>query len=563
VGQAVIILAVVVAVVALVALAVVAARRRAAEAARESLAIQRDELGRANHELQTRVSALARYESVLDAQAYAQQIRVDGAREVESQVAAARSQAAEILAEAGRQRDASRRAIEDAEARARAEADRINAEAQRRGAEHVRMATEDRERAKTEAARLVAEAQRHAQEIAGVALEARGRAAEYQETVRALQNVIEGYGDRYLVPAIGLLDELAEEFGSKEAGEELKLARAEVRAMVTARTAAICDYAEEKRRTTAENFVLDAFNGKVESILADVRHDNYGTLAQKTRDAYALVNLNGQAFRNARIAPTYLEARLNELRWAVVVNELKQEEREEQRRIKEQIREEERARKEFERAIKEAEKEEDLLRKAMEKAQKEIAKASDTQRAKYEEQLRALEEKLRLAEEKSQRALSMAQQTKAGHVYIISNVGSFGENVYKVGMTRRLEPLDRVRELGDASVPFEFDVHAMINSEDAPALERALHKRFVREQVNKVNPRKEFFRITAQQLREEVEAMGLTTRWTMAAECREWKETLAIEHAMKSHTFDERAWESRQVAEHDRVLREATAEIVE
>jgi len=112
-------------------------------------------------------------------------------------------------------------------------------------------------------------------------------------------------------------------------------------------------------------------------------------------------------------------------------------------------------------------------------------------------------------------------------------------------------------------VPFDFDVHAMINSEDAPALERALHKRFVREQVNKVNPRKEFFRITAQQLREEIETLGLTARWTMVAECREWKETLAIEHAMKSHTFDERAWENRQVTEHDRASREATAEVVE
>lgn len=61
----------------------------------------------------------------------------------------------------------------------------------------------------------------------------------------------------------------------------------------------------------------------------------------------------------------------------------------------------------------------------------------------------------------------MAQQTKSGHVYIISNIGSFGENVYKIGMTRRLEPTDRVRELGDASVPFPFDIHAMIYSEDA------------------------------------------------------------------------------------------------
>ena len=75
------------------------------------------------------------------------------------------------------------------------------------------------------------------------------------------------------------------------------------------------------------------------------------------------------------------------------------------------------------------------------------------------------------AQEKKERALSMAQQTKRGHVYVISNIGSFGENVYKIGMTRRLEPTDRVKELGDASVPFQFDIHAMIYSDEAPTLE--------------------------------------------------------------------------------------------
>ena len=86
----------------------------------------------------------------------------------------------------------------------------------------------------------------------------------------------------------------------------------------------------------------------------------------------------------------------------------------------------------------------------------------------------SLQAQLQAAEEKNQRALSMAQQTRAGHVYVISNVGSFGEHVFKIGMTRRLDPLDRIRELGDASVPFEFDVHAMIFTEDAPSLTQAL-----------------------------------------------------------------------------------------
>ena len=89
--------------------------------------------------------------------------------------------------------------------------------------------------------------------------------------------------------------------------------------------------------------------------------------------------------------------------------------------------------------------------------------------------------------------LSMAEQTRIGHVYIISNRGSFGDRIVKIGMTRRLEPMDRVKELGDASVPFPFDVHAIIFSEDAPSLEKELHKAFQEMRVNKVNNRKEFF----------------------------------------------------------------------
>ncbi|WP_322092628.1 GIY-YIG nuclease family protein, partial [Paraburkholderia bannensis] len=160
--------------------------------------------------------------------------------------------------------------------------------------------------------------------------------------------------------------------------------------------------------------------------------------------------------------------------------------------------------------------------------QGQIARATEEQKAQFEAQLTELAEKLRQAEEKNQRALSMAQQTKAGHVYIISNIGSFGDHVYKVGLTRRLEPLDRVRELGDASVPFSFDVHAMIWSENAPDLERTLHRKFFEAQVNKVNPRKEFFRVGLADLRATVEDMGLNVSWTMTAAAVEYRESQAI-----------------------------------
>ena len=344
-----------------------------------------------------------------------------------------------------------------------------------------------------------------------------------------------------------LLDGLAESFGHTEAGASLKEARKRSRAMVKTRQAAVCDYMEPERRQAAISFVVDAFNGKAETVLVKAKVDNFGTLRQELIDAYALVNMNGRAYRNARILPVYLDARIDELRCAVVIHELREREKEEQRLLKEQIREEEKARREYERAQKEAAKEEEFIRRAMARAQQEIAQATDAQRAKYEAQLQELALRLHAAEEKNRRALSMAQQTKRGHVYIISNVGSFGEDVFKIGLTRRLEPLERIKELGDASVPFDFDVHALIVSDDAPALERALHRHFLAAQMNKVNPRKEFFRATLTMIRAEVEALEIQASWTMTAAATQYRESLAIERAIKDDPAAYEAWVSRQL----------------
>jgi hypothetical protein len=245
------------------------------------------------------------------------------------------------------------------------------------------------------------------------------------------------------------------------------------------------------------------------------------------------VNYNGAAFRKARILDSYLESRLMELRWAVAVQEIKLREKEEQRQIKEQIREEERAQRDFQRAIRDAAREEDALRKAMEKVQGQMERASAEQREMYEAQLREMAERLRQAEERNQRALSMAQQTKIGHVYVISNVGSLGKDVYKIGLTRRLDPIDRIYELSNASVPFSFDVHAMIFSENAPELETALHRHFLTSQVNKVNPRKEFFRVSIATIREELKKLNIKTQWTMTASAKEYRETLALERTLQ------------------------------
>lgn len=402
------------------------------------------------------------------------------------------------------------------------------------------------QRAHDDADRLIQQAQDRAREIAGDAYEAQGKAKLYEDTVSAMRRKIEGYGDSWIIPTYSLLDELAEEFGYTDAGKELKLARERTRSLVEHGRAAVCDYVDPSRKKTAIQFVIDAFNGKVDSILSRGKADNHGKLAQEIRDAFTLVNVNGTAFRNAKISQEYLDSRLEELKWGATVRALKDREREEQRELREQIREEERARKEYEKAMRDAEKQEAAIKKAMEQMQKRIDAANEAQRAEYQTKLDELEAKLKEAEEKNQRALSMAQQTRVGHVYVISNIGSFGENVFKIGMTRRLEPKDRVRELGDASVPFQFDIHAMIYCEDAPTLEKELHRKFMLMQVNKVNPRKEFFRLGIKEIKAAVEAMNIDAHWTITAEALEYRESQRIEQQILENPTLEAEWERVQ-----------------
>ncbi|MDF2832328.1 DUF4041 domain-containing protein [Chryseobacterium indoltheticum] len=402
------------------------------------------------------------------------------------------------------------------------------------------------ENAVRESTRIINQAENKAETIGGDAYRSLREADEIASRIQAMKNVIKGYGNEYLVPSYTLLDQLAEDFSHKDAGENLKKLRQNNKMMIVNRQAGICEYMDNERKKTAVDFVIDAYNGKVDSILSTVRKDNYGILKQKIEDAFQLVNFNGKAFRNARISDIYHQARLEELKWAVVAQELRATELEEQRQIREQIREEEKARKEFEKAIKDAEKEEQTLKRLIEKAEAQVSIANEAQKAVFQQKLEELQGKLEQAEEKNQRAISMAQQTKTGNVYVISNIGSFGEHVYKIGMTRRLEPLDRVRELGDASVPFEFDVHAMIYSEDAPALERQLHKQFLKNQLNKINPRKEFFRLNLGDLKSHLETIGINCKWTLLAEAKQYRETLKLEEEMKTDKNLEAEWERYQ-----------------
>lgn len=494
-------------------------------------------------ELERKNASLSKYEVIVDAQRKAEEVITEAKKISKSIIGDAKKELEDAVSKAGEIKLQAQKELDQAAVSARI----IKVQAKTDAANYKQNAMEVLAKANMESKIIIETANTKAQEIAGDAYKAVQNANDLENTAKAMKNIIIGYGTKYLVPTFSLLDDLAEEFGHTNAGEKLTIARERTRMLIKDGKASLCEYVDQERRETARNFVLDAFNGKVDSILSKVKKDNYGTLEQKIKDAYQIVNNNGKAFRNAAITGAFLDSRLDELKWAVIVQELKAQEQEEQRRIKEQIREEEKANREFEKAMREAQKEEETLKKLIEKAQKEVSYATEEQKKNYEEKLKELEVKLKVAEEKNQRAISMAQQTKIGNVYIISNVGSFGDNVYKIGMTRRLDPLDRVKELGDASVPFEFDVHAMIYSDNAPALEKELHKKFMLMQMNKVNPRKEFFKVTLAEIKAEVERMNYETKWTMTAEATQYRESQAIEIDIASNKQKQVEWEKHQL----------------
>lgn len=481
--------------------------------AETQLSRYKDSAERQSESQRETIDQLSKYQGIVDAKAEAERIKKEA---IELQLLTQEKYDAEIL----RAANVGKIEISSAKESARSIRDKSD-----------RLLAESHQIAKDieQAARM------HAQEIAGSALEAKENADKYQAVEKAMRNIIKGYGDEYLSPNRPIVDNLVEEYDFKDAGQKLKQTKNLIKSLLKNEQGASCEYVEEYRRKTSIEFVLDAFNGKVDSILSKTKPSNYDTLEEKIIDAYNLVNHNGQAFRNARITQTYLDATIEQLKWTVIVQKIRQEDREEQKRIKEEIKEEEKARRDYEKARKAAETEKRLLQKAVREAEQRLSSAAQEERAKYEDEIAQLRANLESALLKGERAISMAQQTKQGHVYIISNIGSFGEEVVKVGLTRRLEPMDRVKELGDASVPFAFDVHAMVFSSDVPALEKKLHKILEGHRVNRVNSRKEFFRAPISQIKQVVEESGYLVHWTTKAEAAEYRESKKLERLAKDY----------------------------
>lgn len=252
-------------------------------------------------------------------------------------------------------------------------------------------------------------------------------------------------------------------------------------------------------------------------------------MEERIKKAYQLVNISYEVIGRGKTVKIngsehLLELKLEELRLTYEYALKRKAEKDEQAALRQQMREDAKLEEDLEKAVAEEEK----YQKMLDRAKMEAAKASGGRERELEAKIAMLTQELGAAHAKTERAKSLAEQTKRGHIYVISNKGSFGEHVYKIGMTRRLDPQDRVDELGDASVPFRFDIHAIIYTEDAPALEKALHKELEQRRLNLVNYRKEFFKVDLATIQELVVKRHSNAEFVLTAEAKEFHETLAL-----------------------------------
>jgi chromosome segregation ATPase len=252
-----------------------------------------------------------------------------------------------------------------------------------------------------------------------------------------------------------------------------------------------------------QKLLYRAFNGECDDIIRRVKYENIDqSIKAITKSAEAVTKLGkvmgiyiDQDYYNMKVEETYL---------AFEFQQVKQREKEKLKELKEQEREARKLELEIEAARKKLEKERTQYATALKDLQGRLASAGEDQKSAIIEKIADLQANLsEIAKAEEDIDYREANQ-RAGYVYIISNIGSFGEGVYKIGMTRRLEPTERVYELGDASVPFNFDIHALVFADDAPGLEAQLHKAFDDRKLNLVNQRREFFRVSLEEIKQVI-----------------------------------------------------------
>ena len=286
---------------------------------------------------------------------------------------------------------------------------------------------------------------------------------------------------------------------------------------------------DKKFITTQIRQILRSFNAECDLAISNVTLKNIDTMRNKILRSYETLNKIYKS-DGVQITKEFLENKLQQLITAHSYQEKLEDERVQKKLIQEQLKEEEKVRREIEREKAKIEKDETQFKNEISKLMKYLQKTdNEVEKTLYIDKIKECEEKLSELETVKSDVLNREKNTRAGFVYIISNIGSFGENIFKIGMTRRLEPMDRIKELSSASVPFEFDVHALIFSDDAPSLESILHNTFREYEVNKVNHRKEFFAIPLGKIEKVVtEHHNATVQWTYDAAAEEYRESIAL-----------------------------------
>ena len=295
---------------------------------------------------------------------------------------------------------------------------------------------------------------------------------------------------------------------------------------------AVNDSVQQGKRMVADmqKLLLRAYNAECDDAIEHVRFHNFAAYDKKITSSASAISKLGRIM-DISITALYQSLKQEELRLAYEYQVKKQLEKEELRELRAKQREEAKAARELEEQRKKLEKEQAHYQNALSQIEAQIEKAEsedelETLRAKRDSLVDQLDE----IDGSMKNVDYRAANQKAGYVYIISNIGAFGEGVYKIGMTRRLDPMDRVNELGDASVPFNFYFHAMIFTDDAPKLETALHNAFADKKVNFVNQRREFFRVSLDEIKKVVrENYDKTVEFVDIPAAEQYRESLLMQ----------------------------------
>lgn len=284
-----------------------------------------------------------------------------------------------------------------------------------------------------------------------------------------------------------------------------------------------------------QKLLLRAFNSECDDVIEHVKFNTYETAQKRIDASYHAISKLGSVMSVA-ITPRYHALKCDELCLTLEYRQKVHEEKEAQKELRAQMREEARAVKELEEARRKVEKEKAHYENVLSTVRKQLEMAVGEEKDLLKDKEKSVIENIDEIEKSLSDIDYRQANIKAGYVYVISNVGSFGENVYKIGMTRRLEPYERVYELSDASVPFNFDVHAMIFSEDAPKLEAALHRAFEDRKVNMVNTRREFFHVTLDEIKEVVRKnYDKTAEFVDSADAEQYRVSLKMKDEINNY----------------------------